>query len=427
MRAIRRFLRAIALIVACGLTVPVAVVTVIMGSLLFLPLPAVLPAPKAISQSQGSKVHTVDGREIAEFKDVDLKIPVRPEDIPEVLKKAVISAEDRNFYQHGGVDVRGSFRAFWTDVNGGKVTQGGSTITQQYVKKTYTDEKRNLVRKVREAVLASQLERSIPKEEILFKYLSIVYFGGQAYGAGAAAQTYFRKPVSQLTLSEAAMMAGVIPAPSKWAPRVNMVEAEFHRQLVLKGMLEQGVVTQQEYDTALNSHLVAASAGDPPPGSTVVYPPEQTAVQYPDFVDYVQRYLFNKYGENTVLRGGLDVTVTLDTTMQDLALKSVRGMMKGTPEDRLRQGHGGRPQLRERQVREHQLRPRWVPAQARGRCEGGRDRQMLGRHHHHRRRWRSPGRILVQGVHPRCRLPEGDPTQQDVSRAAGVPDSPHPL
>src|SRR3954452_25421806 len=333
MRVVRRILRALMLLITCGITVPVAVATVIMGSLLFLPLPAVLPAPKAISQSQGSRIKTADGQQIAEFKDVDLKIPVQPQDIPEVLKKAVISAEDRNFYEHGGVDVRGSVRAFYADVRGQKVTQGGSTITQQYVKKTYTNEKRNLVRKVREAVLASQLERTLPKEEILFRYLSTIYFGDQAYGAGAAAQTYFRKPVTQLTLSEAAMIAGVIPAPSKWAPRENLAEAEFHRQLVLKGMIEQHVITQQEYDTALASHLFLATSGKPPAGATVVYPPEQTAVKYPDFVDYVYRYLVQKYGENAVLRGGLDVTVTLDPRLQDLALKSIQATTKGTAED----------------------------------------------------------------------------------------------
>src|SRR3954468_10948200 len=283
MRVVRRILRALMLLITCGITVPVAVAVVIMGSLLFLPLPAVLPAPKAISQSQGSRIFTADGQQIAEFKDVDLKIPVQPQDIPKILKRAVISAEDRKFYEHGGVDIRGSVRAFRADVQGQKVTQGGSTITQQYVKKTYTDEKRNLVRKIREAVLASQLERSVPKEEILFKYLSLVYFGDQAYGAGAAAQTYFRKPVSQLTLSEAAMMAGLIPSPSKWAPRENLAEAEFHRTLVLKGMLEQRLITQQEHDAALSSHLFLASAGKPPKNATVVYPPEQTAVKYPDF------------------------------------------------------------------------------------------------------------------------------------------------
>src|SRR5207302_8968547 len=121
-----------------------------------------------VEQSLGGHVFTDDGQEVAVFKDVDLKIPVRPEDIPEVLKKAVISAEDRNFYEHGGVDLRGSIRAFWADVRGQKVTQGGSTITQQYVKKTYTNEKRNLLRKVREAILASQLERTLPKEELPF-------------------------------------------------------------------------------------------------------------------------------------------------------------------------------------------------------------------------------------------------------------------
>src|SRR5947207_478683 len=154
---------------------------------------------------------------------------------------------------------------------------------------------------------ASQLERTMPKQEILFKYLSSVYFGDQAYGVGAAAQTYFRKSVNDLTLSEAAMLAGLIPAPSRWAPRENLVEAEFHRNLVLNQMLEQRVITQAEHDKAAAQHLFLVSSGaKPPANATLVYPVEQTAVKYPDFVDYVYRYVVAKYGPNTVLRGGLD-------------------------------------------------------------------------------------------------------------------------
>jgi penicillin-binding protein 1A len=333
LRFIRRFVRALAVIILCLITVPAAAGATIMASFLYLPLPAVLPAPKPQAQSQGTKLFLPDGTQIGEFKDVDLKIPVQPKDIPDTLKKAVIAAEDRNFYNHGGVDIRGSARALVADLQGKRITQGGSTITQQYVKKTYTNQKRNVARKIREAILASQLERTMPKEEILFNYLSIVYFGDQAYGAGAAAQTYFRKPVSQLTLSEAAMMAGVIPSPTAWAPREHLADAEFHRQLVLKLMLEQGVITQQEHDTALAQHLFLVGNGKPPANATLVYPAEQVTQQYPDFADYAYKYLVAKYGPDMVLHGGLQVTVTMDPKLQDLALKAVRNMAKGTKED----------------------------------------------------------------------------------------------
>src|SRR3954447_13311973 len=210
----RRILRAIALLITCGATVPVATAGTVLASFLFLPLPAVLPKPKAVIQSKPTHVHLLDGTEIAVFKDVEQVYPVNPQDIPPVMKKAVIASEDRNFYQHGGVDIRGSARAFWADVAGGKVVQGGSTITQQYVKNVYTNKQRTLVRKVREAILASQVERQTDKDDILYKYLSTIYLGDQACGVGAASEAYFRKRVNALTLSESAMLAGLIPAPS---------------------------------------------------------------------------------------------------------------------------------------------------------------------------------------------------------------------
>ena len=333
MSVLRRILRAIALLITCGTTVPIAVAGTVLASFLFLPLPAVLPQPKPVLESRPTHVHLLDGTEIAVFKDVEQKIEVHPEDIPPVVKKAVVAAEDRHFYEHGGVDIRGSFRAFWTDVHGGKVTQGGSTITQQYVKNVYTNKRRTLSRKVREAILASQVERQMDKDDILFKYLSTVYFGDQAYGIGAASETYFRKRVNDLTLSESAMLAGLIPAPSSWAPRENPDAAEFHRELVLKQMLDQKVITQAEYDAAIVQKVFLATQGAPPPNATVVFPVEQVPIKYPDFVDYVYRYLVAKYGPDKVLRGGLDVTVTLDPRLQDLATAAVSNMLKGTSPD----------------------------------------------------------------------------------------------
>ena len=118
--------------------------------------------------------------------------------IPQVLKEAVVSDEDRNFYHHGGVDLRGTLRALYDDVRHKGPLQGGSTITQQYVKLAYTNQQRTLVRKVREAILASQLDRQASKDEILYRYLTVVYFGDGNYGIGAAAESYFHVPVSEL-------------------------------------------------------------------------------------------------------------------------------------------------------------------------------------------------------------------------------------
>jgi len=326
-------LRALLLVLTCVVSVPVVTAATVLGAFLLLPLPALLPAPKVTLESQFTRVHTLSGEEIAVFKDVEQKIPVNPADVPEVLKKAVVAAEDRNFYHHSGVDLRGSMRALYADLSGGRVTQGGSTITQQYVKNAYTDKRRTLVRKMHEAILAKQLEREDTKDAILFKYLSTIYLGDQAYGVGAASETYFRKRVNDLTLSEAAMLAGLVPAPTDYAPRENLAVAEDRRQVVLGQMLSQHLISQDEHDAAVAQHLFLASRGTPPPGATVVWPVQEVPKKYPDFVDYVYRYLVHRYGPNTVLRGGLDVTVTLDPRLQDLALSTVADSLKGTKDD----------------------------------------------------------------------------------------------
>src|SRR6476661_2152745 len=202
-----RAIRVFAVFIASAVLVPLGTVTTVLGAFLFLPLPATLPKPKPGVASSMSHVYDINGNEIAVFREFETSIPVKQEDIPEVLKQAVISVEDKRFYSHGGVDPQGTLRAMWADIRGASV-QGGSTITQQYVKNAYTGHQRSIARKIREAILASQLDRQAPKDEILYRYLSTIYLGGGAYGVGAATQAYFRKPVTQLTLPEAALLAG---------------------------------------------------------------------------------------------------------------------------------------------------------------------------------------------------------------------------
>src|SRR6476619_8005576 len=230
---------------------PIACALVVLATLIFMPLPATLPEPRVGVESSVSHVLDADGNEIAVYRQFDTNIPISQSDIPQVLKDAVVSAEDKHFYDHGGVDVGATVRALIDDLQSGEVVQGGSTITQQYVKNAFTNGERTIGRKIQEAILAGQLDRQLDKDTILYRYLSTIYFGSGSYGVGAAAQTYFRMPVSQLGLSEAALLAGVIPSPSKYSPLVDPAAAEQRRRLVLDEMLEQGRITQAAHDLTL--------------------------------------------------------------------------------------------------------------------------------------------------------------------------------
>ncbi len=326
----RQLLRGLVLFLVCTTVVPVVVAVVVLGSLLFMPLPATLPEPRPTASSQSSRVLDAQGNEIAVFQAFEQNLPVQPQDIPLVLKQAVVAAEDSRFYQHSGVDIRGSGRALVRDLQGSETLQGGSTITQQYVKLTYTGKERTLARKVKEGVLASQLDRKVDKDEILFRYLSTISLGEGAYGVGAASETYFRKAVSQLSLSEAATIAGVVPAPSFYSPRDFPDRAEQKRELVLDKMLEEGFITPVDHANAVRAKLVLGDKPANPKLATVVYPREQAQSRYPYFVDYVRRFLVNKYGEDLVFRGGLTIQTTIEPDLQAKAEKQVADALAGT-------------------------------------------------------------------------------------------------
>jgi penicillin-binding protein 1A len=326
--------RSLALFLLCSTGVPLAVAVTVVATALFAPLPAVLPDSRPTTVSRASRVFVLGAggarQEIAQFREFEQNVPVTKADIPLVLKQAVVAAEDRGFYRHGGVDFGASLRAFLADVRSNKVVQGGSTITQQYVKNTYVGADRTLLRKLREAVVANQLDRQVDKDEILFRYLSSVYLGEGAYGVGAASETYFRKPVSQVTLSEAALLAGLIPAPSLYEPRGNPVLAEEKRRIVLEAMLHEGSISQMQFDQAVAERVANARPDAPAAPVTVVYPPQQESPRFPFFVDYVRRYLIARFGPAKVFRGGLDVTVTLDPALQAEAEAAVQDQLAGT-------------------------------------------------------------------------------------------------
>jgi penicillin-binding protein 1A len=327
----KRLVKAVSLLVVTVLVVPVATAGTVLAAFLFLPLPATLPDARQSVDSQISRVYDINGDEIGVFRQFEITAPVQPGDIPTVLKNAVIASEDRRFREHGGVDIKGTIRAFWADLRNGQTVQGGSTITQQYVKNAYVGSQRSISRKVREAVLASQLDRTVSKDEILFRYLNQVYLGEGAYGVGAAAQTYFHKSVRDLNLSEAALLAGIIPAPSRYEPRGNPVGAERRRKQVLGKMRDYGLITQAEYDQAIP--LQVWFGPPPPPGGlvTVVQPREEQRARYPYFMDYVRRYLEARYGPDAIYNRGLQIYTTLDPKLQQAAEEEIRKTLNGAP------------------------------------------------------------------------------------------------
>lgn len=171
-------------------------------------------------------------------------------DLPPHLAQAIVAIEDRRFYSHWGIDLRGLARATWRNLRGGGVREGGSTITQQYVRLTSLNQEKTLWRKVQEAFLALRVESTMSKDAILLGYLDSAYFGAGAYGADAAARRYFGKPAKALNLPESAMLAGLVRAPSQLAPTRNLGGAKERADVVLQAMVETGAITQGEADAA---------------------------------------------------------------------------------------------------------------------------------------------------------------------------------
>ena len=282
------------------------------------PLPGELPDERPTFVAVPSVVLDRNGLEIGQFRGFDRTVEVTSTDIPAVLKDAVVAIEDQRFYQHNGVDFEGVARAARTNLELGEIAQGGSTITQQYVKNAYLTGERSFERKFREALLATELETRMTKDEILFRYLETSYFGSGAYGIGAAAEVYFEKPVSDLDISEAATLAGVVQAPTRLSPRVDVAAAEARRLLVLQAMLDQGYLSLDDYEREADRQLWLVDAGPKPPGPvTVVAPlPLKGAADHPFFVDWVEAELLERIGPDLLYQGGLTIETTLDPRIQ---------------------------------------------------------------------------------------------------------------
>jgi penicillin-binding protein 2D len=279
---------------------------------------------EAFEVAQTTRVYSADGVLLARLY-LENRTVVPMSAIATDLVDAVVAVEDERFYSHDGIDLYGIARAAIKDIQSGSVEEGASTITQQYIRNTVLLDERtdiSLARKVREAFLARELEKRKSKDEILELYLNAIYFGEGAYGAQAAAQTFFSKDASELTLPEAALLAGLPQQPSRLSPYSNPEGATRRRNQVLSRMLANGYISADEYETAREAPLDLQRAPQPSDGIYAA----------PYFVAHVKKQLQQEYDPSLVFEGGLEVHTTLDMSMQAAAEKSVNDAL-GQPED----------------------------------------------------------------------------------------------
>ncbi len=234
--------------------------------------------------------------------------------LPPCVKQATIAVEDASFYTNPGVDWMGMVRALWINLRGGEVLAGGSTITQQLARMALLEpaerQQRTVWRKMRESLLAWQIAQRYTKDQVLEFYLNQAYYGNLAYGVGAASQVYFGKPAFALTLSECALLAGLLQSPSAYDPLTNWDAARERQAVVLGLMVKQGVISAAEAEAARSAPLLLS--------------PQRHAIRAPHFVAYVLNRLAVELGEDALARGGLIVTTTLDLDLHESALSAMR-------------------------------------------------------------------------------------------------------
>lgn len=267
-----------------------------------------IPSIDALTEYQPSLstyLYDINENIITEFS-VEKRTILPLSKIPINLQNALIAMEDRDFFNHWGISVKGITRAFLRDVLHRKVKQGGSTITQQLAKLIFLKPERTITRKIKEIFIAFQIEHKFSKQEILQMYFNQIYFGEGTYGAQTASRVYFGKNVWELNLAECALLVGLIPAPARYSPFNNSKLALWRRNLVLKQMWKSGFITEKEYYEALKEKL--------PEKKSLIY---QTEAPY--FSEYIRQMLEPKYGVKKFWQGGLRIYTTLDLNMQQKA------------------------------------------------------------------------------------------------------------
>ena len=291
------------------------VIFLFVGLFVLLPVFAFnLPSPDQVVRREGfsTKIFDREGRELYDIYDEQKRTPVELEVVPENLRKATVAIEDKNFYTHEGFDPFGMLRGLSRIFTRG-YAQGGSTLTQQLVKNVLLTPERTIWRKIKEFILAIQIERKYSKDEILQMYLNEAPYGGTSWGVEAAAETYFGKKVSELNLVESAFLAGLPQRPSVYSPYSSVPDAYKDRtEQVLRRMREDGYLSSEDEEGAVEAI------------DDLTFLERGANFKAPHFVQYVQKVLEERYGEQVVGQGGLRVTTTLDLELQEKAQSIVK-------------------------------------------------------------------------------------------------------
>ncbi len=270
------------------------------------------------------RIYTSDHVLIGEFGEERRDI-VHFKDVPDSLKKAILAIEDARFYDHGGVDLTGIARAGFVALTNGHASQGASTITMQVARNFFLSSEKTYTRKIYEMLLAYRIERALTKDQILEVYMNQIYLGQRAYGFASAARVYFGKDLKDISLAEAAMLAGLPKAPSAYNPVVNPKRAKVRQEYILQRMLELNFITREQYDAAVAQPLVVKGAG------------REFSVHAEYVAEMVRQMMYAQYREETYTRG-FNVVTTIDSADQQVAYTSLR---KGIMDYERRHGYRG--------------------------------------------------------------------------------------
>ncbi|MEZ0324023.1 MAG: PBP1A family penicillin-binding protein [Hydrogenothermaceae bacterium] len=273
---------------------------------------------------EASVIYDYKGRVYSELY-VQKRYYVPIDKIPDNVKKAFIATEDKNFYNNIGVDFFGIFRAFVKNIISGGITEGGSTISQQLVKNLFLTPEKSINRKIKEIILAVKLNRYYSKDKILELYLNQIYLGQGSYGVEAASLTYFGKHIWEVNLCEAAVLAGLPKAPSRYNPYANLDLAEKRKLVVLERMLDEGYISQEEVDRCKNQPIKLVG--------------KSKTLDFDYFTETVRQFVIDKYGEEAIISGGLKIYTTIDKDLQIYAQKRLQEKLE------IYQGTYGFPKL----------------------------------------------------------------------------------
>ena len=274
-----------------------------------------IEALKNYKPSTVTKIFSDEGDVIGEYFNEKREV-ISLDRVPSFLIQAFVAGEDARFFHHKGLDYLAILRALFRNIFSGEIVQGGSTITQQVVKSLLLSPEKSYTRKIREAILAYKIEKYLTKEEILFLYLNQIYLGHGAYGVAIAAENYFGKNVEELNIAEAALLAGLPQAPSKYSPHQNPQQAKKRQIYILNRMVEEGFISSDEAIKAIQSPYLIKSKVKP------------FVEKAPHFVEHIRRYLEEKYGRDTLYKNGLQVFTTVDLNYQKTAQEALESGLK---------------------------------------------------------------------------------------------------